>query len=348
MFALEMKWIFVILLLGFITKPTEAAWLKCYKNTVDYYIKTSLDNPTALMMSPCIDKTLPTVVYTFGYRGKSTGPATRAVLNAYLGTNKRNVLLLDWEEEARSGLLGIQLGYALYAVPNAKRIGKHLGTSLVKLANSGLNMTHLHLVGHSLGAHIMGYAGRRARESGYVIQRITGLDPARALFEGTLTLQSGLDRTCAKFVDIIHSDPGGYGTSLPSGTVDIWPNYIGGLSTQPGCPQGEFEMFTREDLCSHDRAWRYFVEAIGAPTSIIAVSAYKPEDWFSRTRRSFEYVPTIFVGDLTSTRARGNYYFTTNEAVPFSKGNSGLLPDANGSRRKRRTSSLGRILSYFS
>lgn len=76
--------------------------------------------------------------------------------------------------------------------------------------------------------------------------RITGLDPARALFEGSLGVQSGLDRTCAKFVDIIHSDPGGYGTSKPAGTVDIWPNFAGTATTQPGCPEGSFEMFSPE------------------------------------------------------------------------------------------------------
>lgn len=70
----------------------------------------------------CIDKDLPTVVYTFGYRGRVSGPATTAILSAYIATKKRNVILLDWEEEAQSGLLGISLGYALSAVPNAKKV----------------------------------------------------------------------------------------------------------------------------------------------------------------------------------------------------------------------------------
>lgn len=77
------------------------------------------------------------------------------------------------------------------------------------------------------------------------IFRITGLDPARALFEGTFS-NRGLDRTCARFVDIIHTDPGGYGISKPKGTVDFWPNYAGNGGTQPGCPSGDFEMFSPE------------------------------------------------------------------------------------------------------
>lgn len=77
-----------------------------------------------------------------------------------------------------------------------------------------------------------------------VFYRITGLDPARALFEGTLAIKNGLDRTCAKFVDIIHTNPGYYGTSKPSGTVDLWPNYSPSDGMQPGCPSGTFQLFS--------------------------------------------------------------------------------------------------------
>jgi hypothetical protein len=44
----------------------------------------------------------------------------------------------------------------------------------------------------------------------------------------------------------VHSDPGGYGTSVSTGTVDIWPNYAGNGGTQPGCPNGDFDMFSPE------------------------------------------------------------------------------------------------------
>ncbi|GBO98320.1 Phospholipase A1 [Eumeta japonica] len=139
--------------------------------SIDEFVVTTLDNPILLLESPCIDRNLPTIIYTFGYRGRSTGPATTAVLKAYIATKKRNVLLLDWEEEAKSGLLGISLGYVLLAVPHSKKVGQHLGDALIKLVRGGLNMTQVHLVGHSLGAHVMSYAGRRAREEGYVVPR---------------------------------------------------------------------------------------------------------------------------------------------------------------------------------
>ena len=41
--------------------------------------------------------------------------------------------------------------------------------------------------------------------------------------------------TDAKFVDIVHSDSGFFGTSIECGTVDIYPN--SGSRIQPGCKQ---------------------------------------------------------------------------------------------------------------
>ncbi|CAG9785427.1 unnamed protein product [Diatraea saccharalis] len=324
-----------------ILQPGIAAYLRCYKGSLDNFLIAPLNKPPSIN-STCFDHNLPTIIYTFGYRGKVNGPATLAIMDAYLATRKRNVILLDWEEEAKGGVLGLPLGYALSAVPNAKKIGQELGETLITMARSGMNMSQIHLLGHSLGAHIMGYAGKRARENGHVVSRITGLDPARALFEGSFALGNGVDRTCARFVDIVHSDPGGYGTSTSSGTVDIWPNYAGSGGTQPGCPNGDFDMFSSEDLCSHDRAWRYFVEAISKPTAFPAASSPDYDTWTTGRQTG----PTIYLGDLISTRARGNFYLTTNSAPTFGKGTEGLKPDDNQTR-KRRNPTLTRLLKYL-
>ncbi|KAM3959596.1 LOW QUALITY PROTEIN: phospholipase A1 VesT1.02-like [Aphomia sociella] len=310
-----------IVVISYIFQITQCAYLRCYEGSLDNYISVPLENGTALLNSSCIDTTIPTLLYTFGYRGKVGGPATTAVLKAYLKTKKRNVLLLDWEEEAKSGLLGIALGYLLSAVPKAKKVGDTLGGVLVKLVKAGLDPTQIHLLAHSLGAHIMGFAGRKAREQGNAISRITGLDPAGNLFEGPFA-QKGLDRTCATFVDIIHTDPGGYGTTESTGTVDIWPNYSGNDKIQPGCPVGDFEMFSSEDLCSHDRSWQYFVEAIAFPTAFPAASAADYESWINDDN----ITETIYLGDLTNTRARGNFYLSTNSESLYGKGVAGLRP----------------------
>lgn len=57
--------------------------------------------------------------------------------------------------------------------------------------------------------------------------RITGLDPANPAIE------KHLDKSCAKLVDIVHTNPGVYGTNKAVGHIDFWPNY--GCPVQPGC-----------------------------------------------------------------------------------------------------------------
>lgn len=60
-----------------------------------------------------------------------------------------------------------------------------------------------------------------------------GLDPALPFFT-TSDRHSKLDKTDAKFVDVIHTNAGVYGKIEPSGHVDF---YMNGGQTQPACEQ---------------------------------------------------------------------------------------------------------------
>ena len=61
---------------------------------------------------------------------------------------------------------------------------------------------------------------------------MTLFDPAGPLFDGPRS-HSGVNKDCAKFVVVIHGNPGRLGTAKNLGTVDIWPNC--GCYIQPGC-----------------------------------------------------------------------------------------------------------------
>lgn len=101
---------------------------------------------------------------------------------------------------------------------------------------------NIHIIGHSLGAHVGGFAGRMFNKmAGSQIGRITALDAAGPLFEGPFgRVFQGLNSQDAKVVDVIHTDAGVFGYSGPLGTVDYYPN--GGEGPQPGCTLLDLEV----------------------------------------------------------------------------------------------------------
>lgn len=70
----------------------------------------------------------------------------------------------------------------------------------------GCNASDFHIIGHSLGAHIAGYAGEAIITRGLgKLGRISGLDPAEPLFQRMPEFVR-LDPGDAEFVDVIHTD----------------------------------------------------------------------------------------------------------------------------------------------
>ncbi|KAI3388072.1 hypothetical protein SNEBB_000358 [Seison nebaliae] len=118
------------------------------------------------------------------------------------------------------------------------------------------NMQSVHLIGHSLGAHICGYIG---------------LDPAGPLFSKT-SKEVHLDQLDGEFVQIVHSNglKMGFGIYNAIGTEDIYLN--GGLQ-QPGCGNkfkklarrlstGDFANIRKAINCDHQAANIFFISTI--------------------------------------------------------------------------------------
>lgn len=63
---------------------------------------------------------------------------------------------------------------------NTNELGEGLGDGLSELINI-VPVENIHLMGHSLGSHIAGSAGRRfqVKTNGKLLPRITGFDPAK-------------------------------------------------------------------------------------------------------------------------------------------------------------------------
>ncbi|XP_034485363.1 vitellogenin-1 [Drosophila innubila] len=188
---------------------------------------------------------------------------------------------------------------------NTDEIGLHLAHGLVKLLDV-VSVDKIHLIGHSLGAHIVGAAGRYMQQlTGKMVPRITGLDPAKPCFNEGETL-SGLLRGDATFVDVIHSNPGVLGKRDPMGDVDFYP---GGLSALPtGCITV---------TCAHARAWEYFEESIypGNERNFMAIRCSSIQGLRKNKCVGDDYP----MGIAAPPSLKGNYFLDINAAKPYGK-----------------------------
>ena len=117
---------------------------------------------------------------------------------------------------------------------------------ILKLQSKGVSLENGHVLGASLGGQVAGYIGHF---TGGKIGRITGLDPSGPLFH-VVSASGRLEKSDAKFVDIIHTAGRWVGNDDIQGHIDFFPN--SGRSPQPGCVDKESVDLT----CSHLQVWK--------------------------------------------------------------------------------------------
>ncbi|CAB3260702.1 unnamed protein product [Arctia plantaginis] len=183
----------------------------------------------------------PTVVIVHGWLSNQQTDINPTIRNAYLGQGETNVIVLDWRRLALSDYVTAANG-----VP---AVGRGLGQFINFLSSvTGANLNTFHLVGFSLGAHLVGNAGRELRGR---VARVTALDPAGPLWNLNRNRVSSDDGV---YVEAIHTDGGytvgGLGIGRNVANADFYPN--GGIS-MPGC---------LTNICNHNNAWRYFASTV--------------------------------------------------------------------------------------
>ncbi|XP_061724916.1 phospholipase A1 2-like [Cydia pomonella] len=279
---------------------------------------------------------------THGWISSAEDGMVTSIKNAYLRSKDVAVIAVDWSDTAND------YNYPFVA-KSIRKVGAHVGQFLnVFCELYNISGDRLHLIGHSLGAHLMGIA---ASKTNVRVGRVTGLDPARPLFDScslrvfflrfwcpprrgalskclfclmvnpallfeypkvleTLSLSSSV----AVFVDVIHTCGGALGIQDNSGHADFYPN--GGKSPQPGCDIPE--------PCSHSRAHMYFSESIDNPTGF---PACRSKHWTEHLN-STECKQQTYMGENADRNSKGQYYLKTNAKAPFAINNPKLRSDS--------------------
>ena len=245
---------------------------------------------------------LPTRIFTHGYNG---GPFhSYPCRDEFLTRDDCNFIAVDWTA------LSTGINYPLISMVNVQLVGQHLASLVDMLVErAAAPIESFHLIGWSLGAHVVGAAGAALRSG--QLERITGLDPAWPGYTVNRT-DNRLDTGDAKFVDVVHTDgalltEGGLGFGPAIGHVDFYPN---GGEHQPGCT-GPIVM-TRDDVhvhlgsatgagrgCDHDRAPAYFAESINALVAFVGVRCDSYDEFLNGTCAGND---VQLMGDLTPTR----------------------------------------------
>ncbi|XP_055533686.1 pancreatic lipase-related protein 3-like [Wyeomyia smithii] len=285
---------------GSYSREVSEVKLFFYAPNLSGEIDISASNSTLWRFEP--GKLLKVLIH--GWNADRNQVATVPVRNAYLVQDKHNLLVADW---ANASSLPYHDARRL-----VRSVGYRIGEILaVFIRENGIQYDQVHIVGHSLGAHIAGNVGKYF---GGKLARVTALDPAGPLFAPRSV--DAVSSSDARFVDAIHTDGLVLGEVTARAHVDFYPNQ--GVPNQPGC-----ELLDTLTLhaCSHYRSTAFFAESILLPLNFVAYHCEFKEIFNSPSENCRGNAKSIFMGEHVNHSARGTYYLETSNLPPYGLGN---------------------------
>ncbi|XP_077301148.1 phospholipase A1-like [Arctopsyche grandis] len=272
------------------------------RNATDKFHIYNISKSATIFNDVEFNKNFKTVLYIHGFYDKpGLGAVTTSVIiETYRIKGGYNILLLD-----TSSLIG----YTYFRGARAARfVGMRLGNVLAQLFKSGFNMNSLDVVGHSIGAHVAGYAGKSyLKYTNKLLPRIIGVDPAGLCFKGADS-SNRLDKNDAAFVQVLHTGGIGFGLMSPIGHADF---YVNG-----GRKQASDNAPLCFVWCSHTRSiyiWKY---SVLYPTRFVGIECRNLEEvgedsCYEKGRR------TTVLGPAADPKIGGIFYIKTNSKEPY-------------------------------
>lgn len=286
----------------------EAASIEPRAVQVKFYLYTN-SNPTSpkqitvndasALASSNFNKNNPTRFIIHGWQNNYQSDVNVDVLSALLASGTYNVICVDWSSSAET----INYASARYDVPSVGQLVANYVDFLYE--KGGMSFSNVALIGHSLGAHVSGYAGKLVSKG--KIQTIIGLDPALPLFSYS-DCKTRLCSTDANYVESIQTNGGTLGFLDPIGKGAFYPN---GGKSQPGCG------IDLTGSCAHSRSYIYYSESLRKndfPTMKCSTYTAAVGNQCGST------YSTVRMGSPANYGTSGYFYVPVNSASPYGKG----------------------------
>jgi len=283
------------------------------------FAKLPLDNGTLAVQS---------ILYHYQDNGDLYYVVMDLVMKSYLNNGGRTAVLThgflndintDWLTKGAYALLesdpdisvvvvgwggGANIGAQNYpqAVANTKSVAQYMAQLFSYLETL---QNYIQCVGHSLGAHICGQAGRIKFESdNTAIDYIVGLDPAGPLINDHLEYRLAPEN--GKFVECVHTDIGtfSFGTNIPAGHADFYPNAY--EVVQPGCGV--------DVACSHGRATELFYYTLLPHEPCTSMQVCYDYHRLPESCNQTDTLILMLQGDHTN---KGHFYLKTTDRPPY-------------------------------
>lgn len=192
-----------------------------------YYFTDSINNTELYEHNlAVVDVENPIAILIHGWTSESNTTWVEEVTEAYLDTGDYTVITVDYYSVGQE--------FYLTSVADIRQVGFYVGQLIANLSEDhGASLDNFHVIGHSLGGQVAGFAGKAVQNlTGSSVRRITGLDPAGPFFFPS-DPEGRLASTDAGLVVALHTDGLAFGYYPRIGGVDFYAN--SGISPQPGC-----------------------------------------------------------------------------------------------------------------
>ncbi|XP_041978264.1 pancreatic triacylglycerol lipase-like [Aricia agestis] len=239
----------------------------------NYNLTSKIDLASHVITSTYnLDTTRKLIVFVPGYKSHISRSAAEIVRTAFKDIPNIYLMILDHSEYTSSK--GGRIKSYERAVLHAYYIGRALGNLLVEFRSKGILPANMQLLGHSLGAHMIGYAAETYTDrTGETISRLTGIDPAGPCFSNDF-IENQLRKGLADYVEVYHCNAGGLGSTSVLADTDF---FINNGRVQREC--STWLDISDSAKCSHKACLKYWAETVNNPKYYLAWACDSYEDF---------------------------------------------------------------------